>query len=1006
MGLLRILVVDDQEVVRQGIRDLLSPRKDWFICGEAIDGVDAIENAKRLHPDVVLMNVSMPRMDGMEATRIIRRDVPESDVIIISQNPPDLMRKAAADTGAKQFVDKSKISQDLLAAIEALAKERADRELSSELDMPTTPRDPLSVTHVRGTELVSSDDPERYRQKLARITLDSMVQFVGLLDARGTVLEINQVALDGVGVKLSEVKGRPFWTTFWWQVSDEINATLREMILRASKGEFVRWDTEIYGRASGKETIIIDASLMPVTDEQGVVVFITAEGRDITEKKAHEREIARQREELAKLDELKTQFFANISHEFRTPLTLMMGPLQDALVQSEGLSGADRERLELAHRNSLRLLKLVNTLLDFSRIEAGRIQASYESTDLSVLTAELASVFRSAVERAGMRLVIDCPSLKEMVYVDREMWEKIVLNLLSNAFKFTFEGEIEVSLRVAESKVELRVRDTGTGIPADEIPRLFERFHRVKGSRGRSYEGSGIGLAFVQELVKLHGGDVRVESEVDCGTVFFVRVPLGKDHLPSDRIGATRTLASARSGGEAFVQEALRWLPEDQAVAQETPGAPPLSVSAPAPRSLAESEKRLCILIADDNADMREYARRLLREQYDVVAVADGESALQRSREQRPDLILTDVMMPQLDGFGLLQAIRGDQALKDIPVILLSARAGEESRVEGLDSGADDYLVKPFSARELLASIRSNLSLARLRQEATERERKLRAEAELERNRIRELSNTLEVQVHDRTRELENRSAEILQQSEQLRELSNRLLKTQDEEKRRIARELHDSAGQLIAAVGMNLAGMERLTKENPLLVKAVGDSQNLLQQLNTEIRTTSYLLHPPLLDESGLSQAIRWYMQGLMERSGLQIELVIAEDFGRLSADLELAVFRIVQESLTNIHRHSGSRTATIRLSRSAETVSLEIRDQGNGISPEILSAIRAQRGGVGISGMRERVRHFNGQLDVQSNGIGATILVTFPLSLGSESAQKLRDALPKFKDDESKAS
>ena len=235
-------------------------------------------------------------------------------------------------------------------------------------------RMPINPVHVRGTELLASDTRECYRQKLARITLDSMVQFVGLLDAKGTVLEINQVALDAVGIKLSDVEGKPFWTTFWWQVSEEIRATLKDSILRASQGEFVRWDTEIYGRASGKETIIIDASLCPVKDEQGNVVFITAEGRDITEKKAQEREIARQREELAKLDLLKTQFFANISHEFRTPLTLMLGPLEDALADAEEPQGGrQRERTRMAQRNGLRLQKLVNVLLDFSRAEAGRI---------------------------------------------------------------------------------------------------------------------------------------------------------------------------------------------------------------------------------------------------------------------------------------------------------------------------------------------------------------------------------------------------------------------------------------------------------------------------------------------------------------------------------------------------------------------------------------------------------------------------------------------------------
>jgi PAS domain S-box-containing protein len=563
----------------------------------------------------------------------------------------------------------------------------------------------VHLVNVRGTELSASDTREQYRQKLARITLDSMVQFVGLLDARGTVLEINQVALDAVGIELSGVEGKPFWTTFWWQVSDEIRATLQESILRASRGEFVRWDTEIYGRAGGKETIIIDASLRPVQDEQGKVVFIVAEGRDITEKKAHEREIARQREELAKLDELKTQFFANISHEFRTPLTLMMGPLEDAIADAEGLSIPARERLELAHRNSLRLLKLVNTLLDFSRIEAGRIQASYQPTDLCVLTAELASVFRSAVERAGMRLTVDCLPLAEPVYVDREMWEKIVLNLLSNAFKFTFEGEIEVSLRQVDSAVQLTVRDTGTGIPREEIPRLFERFHRVQGARGRSYEGSGIGLALVQELVKLHGGRVEVESEVDRGTAFTITIPLGRAHLPADRVEAARTMTSTGLRSEAFLEEVLRWLPDEPHAFEELRREP------------AGGGRR--ILLADDNADMRGYLLRLLAE-YEVEAVEDGAAALRAARERTPDLVLTDVMMPGMDGFELLRELRADPCTREVPVILLSARAGEESRIEGLAAGADDYLVKPFSAREVLARVQSHLELAKLRREARE----------------------------------------------------------------------------------------------------------------------------------------------------------------------------------------------------------------------------------------------------------------------------------------------
>jgi signal transduction histidine kinase/DNA-binding response OmpR family regulator len=428
-------------------------------------------------------------------------------------------------------------------------------------------------------------------------------------------------------------------------------------------------------------------------------------------------EQARQRaESLADLDRAKTAFFSNVSHEFRTPLTLLMAPVEDTLADA-ALPAEARNRLELAHRNAVRLLKLVNTLLDFARIEAGRVEASYEPTDLSRLTTELASNFRSTIERAGMTLTVDCPPLSEPVYVDREMWEKVTLNLLSNAFKFTFTGGVQVLIRQHDRSVTMQVRDTGTGIPPSEIGRLFERFHRVKGAQGRSYEGSGIGLALVQELARLHGGAVTVESELGRGSVFTVTVPLGSGHLPSERLSAAPTVGSTSLHADAFVQEASRWLRHD------TESGPAATESAPdlvAHRTPLPRLRHARIVVADDNADMREYLQRILGEQYEVDAVGDGATALEHVRANPPDLVLADVMMPSLDGFGLLMAIRGDDQLRSLPVVLLSARAGEESRIEGLDAGADEYMVKPFSARELLACVASQLALARVRAEAEE----------------------------------------------------------------------------------------------------------------------------------------------------------------------------------------------------------------------------------------------------------------------------------------------
>jgi PAS domain S-box-containing protein len=1099
------------------------------------------------------------------------------------------------------------------------------------------------------------------------------------------------------------------------------------------------------------------------------------------------------------------------------------------------------------------------------------------------------------------------------------MWEKIVLNLISNAFKFTFEGKISIGLRLAGSDVELRVRDTGVGIPARELPRLFDRFHRIENTRSRTHEGSGIGLALVQELVKLHGGKVRVESILGEGSTFIVSLPRGRAHLPAERIGGNRTLASTALGAAPFVEEALRWLPDSeyQEAAEEIlPGDELLPVPCP-PVSSGEGANagRPLVLVADDNADMRQYLVRLLSERYEVKAVPDGEAALAAVRERAPSLILSDVMMPNLDGFGLLRALRSDSELRTVPIILLSARAGEESRVEGMQEGADDYLIKPFSARELLARVQTHLEMARVRREAgealrlseerarnivesiadgfiildrkwrityvnpraleivqplrktreglegkvfwdefpgtvgtifedsyrramaeqvtvgfesfypplerwfdvraypsrdgislyfldvTERklaegtlaaernvleqiaigaplpevletlardteaqstdgmlcsvllfdegrqklvhgaapslpqsyndaihgiaigpnvgscgtaayyrksvlveniacdplwadfkelalthglaaccstpvfsskgsllgtvamyyrrphtpsahdrqiigratqlaaiaiERKQDAEAlrrrteqfetllseapvgvylvdadfrlramnpaaqrafgspgdlvgrdfdewihgrwprdgadeilgkfrhtletgaphvepewsrtqldlgvktfyEWQINRIalpdgrygvvcyfrdisqqvrvreaiaeseqrlrlatqaaelgiwqwypegdranwendrvyevygrtredgplsaaefltkvvhaedapalqatlarsletgarfffqcriqrkdgasrwveltaqvergadgnplrllgtvlditalkqteesyRTLAETLDAEVRARTSELEQRNIEVLKQSEQLRDLSSRLLQAQDEERRRIARELHDSAGQLLAALGMNLARLtQRIQQNAPQLAKDSDDSQQLVQQLSQEIRTMSYLLHPPLLDEVGLAEAIRWYTQGLTERSHLDVRLTIPEDFPRLPRDMELVMFRLVQECLTNIHRHSGSKSAEIQISRDGENVCLEVQDEGKGISAEKLSAIQLHGSGVGIRGMRERVRQFEGKMDIRSNGEGTRISFVLPL-------------------------
>lgn len=470
-------------------------------------------------------------------------------------------------------------------------------------------------------------------------------------------------------------------------------------------------------------SLVVGVNPRRVLDEQYRDFFQLVAGHvatAVSNARAYEEE-RRRAEALAELDRAKTVFFNNISHEFRTPLTLMLGPIEELATENGAYSQAFHERITILQNNALRLLKLVNTLLDFSRIEANRIQAVYEPTDLTELTADLASAFRSAIEKAGMQLIVECAPLAEQVYIDHDMWEKIILNLLSNALKYTFTGTITVSLKRQGTQVECTVQDTGVGISAEELPHLFERFYRVKGVEGRTYEGTGIGLSLVQELVKLHSGTIHVQSERGVGSTFTVSIPLGAAHLPPERIAPEPIHTAITTQARVYVEEALQLLNEGNAPAASLPDLIVPLQEQQRNGIQAEPQQTARILFADDNADMQAYVSRLLRRRYDVLTVPNGNAALAAVKEYAPDLILTDVMMPGMDGFELLHRLRSDAETSSLPVILLSARAGEEARIEGMEAGADDYLIKPFSASELLARVGARLEIARLRKQAEER---------------------------------------------------------------------------------------------------------------------------------------------------------------------------------------------------------------------------------------------------------------------------------------------
>jgi signal transduction histidine kinase len=660
--------------------------------------------------------------------------------------------------------------------------------------------------------------------------------------------------------------------------------------------------------------------------------FFELAGAQVTTALRNARAIEEERrraEALAQIDKAKTVFFSNVSHEFRTPLTLMLGPIEEALERTGALEGRE---LDVVHRSTLRLLKLVNALLDFSRIEAGRVQASYRPTDLAALTRDLASAFRSAMERGGLRLDVRCEALPEPAYVDRDMWEKIVLNLLSNAFKFTFHGSVTVTLRPLAEQFELVVADTGVGIPAAELPRIFERFHRVEGGKARTHEGSGIGLAMVKELVGLHDGTIQVASQSGIGTTFTVMIPRGAAHLPSHRIDAAVAPASARPLAPSYVDEALRW-----------------SANGERQEEAADPASDRTVLVADDNADMRDYIARALTPFWRVETVADGAQALSFAREHQPDLILSDVMMPNLDGVGLVEQLKKNVQTAQIPVILLSARAGEESRVEGLQSGADDYLVKPFAVRELVARVRVHLDKAELRQVAA-RER-LAAESA---NRAKDAF--LAMLGH----ELRNPLSPIV------------------------------TALQLMRKRGLDGREQTVIERQVDHLVRLVDDLLDVSRITQGKIELKKRRLELGEVVLRGLEIA-----SPLIDQRRQRVTLDVPPEGLPIDADPE-RLAQVVSNLLTNAAKYSEP-AATIHVvaERAGDRLRLRVRDEGIGIPDDLLAKVfdiffqqpqsldRAKGGlGLGLAIVRSLVELHGGTVSATSAGIGrgAEFVVDLP--------------------------
>jgi PAS domain S-box-containing protein len=807
---------------------------------------------------------------------------------------------------------------------------------------------------VRGLEIDSGDPALVRLQKIARITLDSMVQFVGLLDAEGTVLEINKVALDAVGLTLADVEGKPFWTTFWWQVSEEANQGIRNMIARAAKGEFVRWDTPLYASADGSIKIIIDASLMPVMDDDGTVVFICAEGRDITQKKAQEQEIAAKNielqgllERIRELDEIKTQFFANVSHELRTPLALILGPAQ-RLIDDDGTMDLEQRRAsgQVVARNARMLLKHVNDLLDMSRIEARKLKIELQNTDVAALVRVLASQFAVLAADRQIEYVVDA-DVACITAVDPDKLQRVVMNLLGNAFKFVpAGGRIRCAVRQSASDLVVAVDDSGPGVPANLRQAIFERFRQGDGGLTRKAAGTGLGLAIAKEFVEMHQGRIEVlESELG-GARFVATLPVnrlgGRAATPAD-VGLDRIML------DGIVEELRFAMP------------PPHGATAPV---LSIGAAR--VLVVEDNPDMNRFITQCLSPTYDVISAFDGRDGLEKALQFRPTIVVSDIMMPNVSGAEMIADMRAHPELRLTPVLLLSAKADEELRVTLLDNGAQDFLVKPFAERELLARVR-NLVLAE--------------EARVEMNRLRE-------------------TAESANQAK-------------DEFLAMLGHELRNPLSPILTALQlMKLRGEAGTERERTVIERQVVHLSRLVEdlldvariarggvELKTEIVEMAEVVAKAIEIASPLIEQRRQKLTVDVPRSGLRVD----GDPLRLS--------QVVSNLLTNAAKYTPSDgEISVRAVAADGEIVLSVRDSGVGIAPHVLPRVfdlfvqerevldRSQGGlGIGLTIVRSLVERHGGSVSVRSDGAnrGSEFTVRLPVAhLGS--SPRLPEAAP----------
>jgi PAS domain S-box-containing protein len=944
----RILIADDHELVRRGVRSLLCTRPDIEVCGEAIDGQEVIEQARRLSPDLIVMDISMPRLNGLEATREIRRILPSIDILILSQHNSLEMTRQALNAGARGYVVKTAISQNLLSGIEKLRKGQLFfPDSASGAAIPNVDMQEI-LQRSQAFEKALRESEERYRQ-----TFEQAAVGIAHISKEGHCLRVNQ--------KLCEIMGYPQEELRKLTVKEVTHpADLRADLTQVTKvaaGEFDQYSSEKRLIRKDRSTVWINQTVSAVRDSKNRLDYLVCVVEDVTERKQAELALADAARHQKALFHLADQLHRATSADetFSAALEAILRALE-----------CDRASILLFdEQDKIRFVSWCGLSDAYRAATDGHSPWRRGERNAQPITiedienADFEPALKATIREEGIGALSFVPLIWNGNLIGRLM-------AYFNAPHVFRQSDIELSLTIARQLAFALERQRA----ADALRQSEERFRTI--------------VETSPECVKLISADGTLLHINPSGLAMFgaasADAVIGQSVydliVPEDRErfrAFNEKICSGEKGSIEFQISGLLGARQQM----DTRAVP-----------LRQPDGQVIQLAITRDVTVR---RRAERATGLLAAIVDFSDDAIISKNLNGVITSWNKGAERLFGYTAEEAI-GQHITLIIPAdrrdeeteILARIRRGERmDHFETIRIRKDRTLLNISLTISPVKDLNGNVTGAsKVARDITDRKRAEEALRESE-NRFRTLSESLDSEVPARTRELELRNVEVMRQSEQLRELSWQMLRIQDEERRHIARELHDSAGQLLTVLAMNLATLVRKTQgKAPELAECAEEARDLVHQLTNEIRTNSYLLHPPLLDEEGLQSAISWYVRGLTERSGLDIAFKISEGFGRLRRDMELAVFRLVQESLTNIHRHSGSKRAMIEIFRTPEQVLVEVRDEGKGISCEKLAEIQSRGAGFGIRGMRERARQFNGEMTIESDGHGTLFRVTIPVA------------------------